>query len=201
MSEIIYTQGTAIVSLAANQGIAVYTRGQAQVYSVVGYPNYPESESLLGVVINGQTVFAASSSARTIRIDAGSAEVLYNVGATPLVAELSGYSVIGSATALNATGTITSAMIVGGIITSTTAAGAVTATLPTGAVLDAALNLPIGASFVWSAVNTGGANAFTVASAASGNALTGAGAVAHSTSGSFRTIKTAASTYATYRIG
>lgn len=200
MSEIIYTQGTAIVSLAANQGIAVYTRGQAQVYSVVGYPNYPESESLLGVVINGQTVFAASSSARTIRIDAGSAEVLYNVGATPLVAELSGYSVIGSATALNATGTITSAMIVGGIITSTTAA-AVTATLPTGAVLDAALNLPIGASFVWSAVNTGGANAFTVASAASGNALTGAGAVDHSTSGSFRTIKTAASTYATYRIG
>jgi hypothetical protein len=199
MSEIIYTQGTATVSLAANQGIAVYTRGEAQVYSVVGYPNYPESESLLGVVINGQTVFAASSSARTIRIEAGSGDVFYNVGATPAILEVAGYSIIGAATALNATGTITSGMIVGGVVTSTTAA-AVTGTLPTGAVLDAAVSIPVGGSFLWSVVNAGDTNDFTVAAAASGHTLVNSGVVQEETSASFRTIKTAAQTFVTYRV-
>ena len=123
MSEIIYAQGTATVSLAANDGIAVYTRGEAQVYSVVGYPNYPESESLLGTVINGQTVFAATSAARTIRIEAGSGDVLYNVGTDPVVTEQYAARLQGAPGVLNASGDLTAAMILSGIVTSTTAAG------------------------------------------------------------------------------
>lgn len=199
MSEIIYAQGTATVSLAANDGIAVYTRGEAQVYSVVGYPNYPESESLLGTVINGQTVFAASSSARTIRIEAGSGDVLYNVGTNPVVTEQYAARLQGAPGVLNATGDLTAAMILSGIVTSTTAA-AVTADLSTGALLDAAVSIGIGESFDWSAINTGGANAFTV-TANTGHTLVGAGAVAVSSSGLFRTRKTAAGVFVTYRIG
>ena len=99
---------------------------------------------------------------------------------------------------LNATGTLTAAMILAGIVTSTTAAG-VTATLDTGTVLDAASEFAIGDSFDWSAINTGG-NAFTV-TASSGHTVVGAGAVAGGTSGLFRTRKTAANTFVTYRIG
>ena len=81
----------------------------------------------------------------------------------------------------------------------TTTAAAVTATLDTGAVMDAALEMEVGESFDWSAIATG-ANAFTVTAAASGHTVVGAGAVATATSGTFRTRKTAADTFVTYRL-
>ena len=99
---------------------------------------------------------------------------------------------------LNATGTLTAALIRGGIVTSTTAA--VTATLDTGAAMDTALpDMAIGDAFEWSAIKTG-ANTFTVAAAATGHTIVGAGAVATVTSGRFLTRKTAAATYITYRL-
>ena len=198
MSNIIYSQGEATVSLNAGDGIAVYTRGEAQVYLVAGYPNYPTSESLLGTVINGQTVFAADAAARTVRIEAGSGDVLYNVGTNPVVTEQYAARLQGAPGVLNATGNLTAAMILSGIVTSTTAAG-VTANLSTGALLDAAVTMAIGDSFDWSAINTG-PNTFTV-TASSGHTVVGAGAVATATSGLFRTRKTAADTFVSYRIG
>ena len=66
--------------------------------------------------------------------------------------------------------------------------------------MDAALEMEIGESFDWSAINTGAANAFTVTAAASGHTVVGAGAVALSSSGTFRTRKTAADTFVTYRL-
>lgn len=104
---------------------------------------------------------------------------------------------------LNATGTLTIALILGGIVTSTTAA-AVTATLDTGTITDAGLTgneaMAVDDCFEWVAINTGGTNAFTV-TASSGHTLVGNGAVALSSSGRFRTRKTAANTFVTYRIG
>jgi hypothetical protein len=85
-----------------------------------------------------------------------------------------------------------------GIVTSTTAA-AVTGTLPTGAVLDASSSFQIGDSFDWKVINTGATNAFTVA-AATGHTIVGSATVALSTSARFRTAKTAAATFVTYRI-
>jgi hypothetical protein len=91
-------------------------------------------------------------------------------------------------------------MITAGIVTSTTAAG-VTATLDTGAVMETAItNMAVNDSFDWSVVNTG-PNTFTVTAAASGHTVVGAGAVATATTGLFRTRKTAAETFVTYRIG
>lgn len=127
-------------------------------------------------------------------------KLVVNGGAVPVLLD-SGVLVgeQGAPGTLNATGTLTKALIEGGIVTSTTAAG-VTATLDTGAVMDTGSDLGVGDSFDWSAINTG-ANAFTVTAAASGHTVVGAGAVAAGTSGLFRTRKTAAETFVTYRIG
>jgi hypothetical protein len=104
-------------------------------------------------------------------------------------------------TAVNATATLTIAQLLTTIITSTTAA-AVTATLPTGTLTDAGVMNGASAandSFDWYVINTGG-NTFTVAAAASGHTIVGAAAVATGTSAHFRTRKTAANTFVTYRI-
>ena len=200
-SNIIYPQGGLAVDITvpAGESIAVYTKDVATVYQIVSNPNYPDRQNKIGTVTNGQTVFGSYASGATIRINAGAAPVLYQVGTAPVVTELKGQRLQGTPGVLNATGTLTAAMILAGIVTSTTAA-AVTATLDTGTILDAAGEFAIGDSFDWSAVNTGGANAFTV-TAAAGHTIVGAGAVAASTSGLFRTRKTAANTFVTYRIG
>lgn len=200
-SNIVYPQGGLAIDInvPAAESIAVYTKDVAKVYRVVDYPNEPASRGLIGTVINGQTVFGPYASGATIRIHAGASEVLYQVGTDPVVTELKGQRLQGAPTALNTTGTLTIAAILSGIVTSTTGAG-VTATLDTGAICDAGLELAIGDSFDWSAINTGG-NAFTVTAAASGHTVVGAGAVAGGTSGLFRTRKTAADTFVTYRIG
>lgn len=200
-SNVVYLQGglEVDITIPAGESIAVYTKDVAKVYRILGYPNVPSTKSLLGTVTNGQTVFGPYSSGATIRINAGAAEVLYQVGTGPVVTELKGQRLQGDPGVLNATGTLTAAMILAGIVTSTTAA-AVAATLDTGAVLDAASEFAIGDSFDWSVINTGGANAFTV-TASSGHTVVGAGAVAASSSGVFRTRKTAADTFVTYRIG
>lgn len=200
-SNVIYLQGGLGVDITIPSGekIAVFTKDKAQVYQITGYPNLPSSKSLLTEVSNGQYVSSAFSSGATVRINAGASEVLYQVGTDPVITELKGQRLQDDPGVLNATGALTSAMILAGIVTSTTAA-AVTATLPTGAVLDAAGEFAVGDSFDWSAINTG-ANAFTVTAAASGHTVVGVGAVATVTSGLFRTRKTAAETFVTYRIG
>lgn len=101
---------------------------------------------------------------------------------------------------LNATGTLTAALMLAGIVTSTTGA-AVTATLDTAANLDTAVgaSAPVNYSFDFSVINTGGTNAFTVATA-TGWTLVGNMAVALSSSGRFRARKTGAGAWTLYRM-
>lgn len=197
MSNIIYPQGSATVTIPAAESIAVFTEGSADVFQVVGYPNLPSTQDLAGTVVNGTTVFGPYASGATIIIEAGAAGALYEVGVAPVIAETKASQVQGDPVALNATGAITAAAILGGIVTSTTAA-AVAGTVPTGAVMDAATEMAVGDSFDWSVIATG-ANAFTV-TAASGHTLVGTAVVATVTSGLFRTRKTAADTFVTYRL-
>lgn len=200
MSNRLPANGLAIIEVAASDKIAIYSRAPVKVYQRAGYPNFPETWSLLSAIAaDTEYVSAAFSAATDIRIEAGEADVLYVAGTAPVVLELRGQRGQAAPGTLNATGTLTAALIASGIVTSTTAAG-VTATLDTGAVMDAALEMEIGESFDWSAINTGGANAFTVTAAASGHTVVGAGAVAANTSGTFRTRKTAADTFVTYRL-
>ena len=101
----------------------------------------------------------------------------------------------------NATGTLTAAQLKTGIITSTTAA-AVAATVPTGTLLDASFSgddaLLVGEGFDWAVIVTG-ANALTV-TAGTGHTLVGNAVVPTATSGRFRSVKTAANTFVTYRL-
>jgi hypothetical protein len=103
----------------------------------------------------------------------------------------------GAPVAVDVTGAVSAAAIMGGLVTSSTAA-AVAGTIPTGTVMDAASTFGVGDSFNWSVINTG-PNTFTV-TAASGHTIVGAAAVATATTGNFRTRKTAANTFISYRI-
>tara|TARA_R110000868_G_scaffold77161_1_gene221259 strand:+ start:16 stop:618 length:603 start_codon:yes stop_codon:yes gene_type:complete len=195
----IFTQGTAVVTVPAGEKIAVQAYSPASVFQEVGYPNFPESQDLLTVVENTTYVSSAFTNATNVTIQAGASGATYAVGTDPVVSDDGKFQLQGTPGVLNATGALTAAMILSGIVTSTTAA-AVAGTLPTGAVLDAASEFAIGDSFDWSVIATG-ANAFTVTAAATGHTIVGTAAVATVTSGAWRTRKTAAETFVSYRIG
>lgn len=198
MSDRVAPYGVVTVNAAATDKIAVYSLDSAKVYTRSTGDSY---WGLLGTVTGGaEYLSAALSAAKEVRIEAGGNEVFYAIGTAPIVTNRRGLRGQGAPTALNATGALTAAAIGSGIVTSTTAA-AVTATLPTGAVMEASLDMDVGESFDWSVINTGDTNAITVTAAATGHTVVGIGAVAAETSGLFRTRKSAASTYITYRIG
>jgi len=199
MSNRLPQNGTVEFLVPAGDVLAVFSRAPCKVFARAGYPNFPESWNLLqDVAADTEYVSGAFAAATQVRIMADAADVLYANGTAAVITERRGLRGQAAPGVLNATGTLTAAMIAAGIVTSTTAA-AVTATLDTGAIMDAALEMDIGESFDWSAIATG-ANAFTVAAAAAGHTLVGSGVVATTTSGSFRTRKTAADTFVTYRL-
>ena len=195
---IIFTQGTATVTVPAGEKIAVEAYSPASVFQEVGYPNFPESQDLLTVVENSTYVSAAFTNATSVTIQAGASGAFYAVGTEPVISSTGRYQLQGAPGVLNATGALTSAMILAGIVTSSTAA-AVVATLPTGTVLDAASEFAIGDSFDWSVINTG-PDSFTV-TAATDHTVVGVAAVATLTSVMWRSRKTAANVFVSYRIG
>lgn len=194
-TNIILPGRSASFTVAASDKIATYSAAAYSVTKTIGYPNLPDTVATVFSGTGANTT-SAFSAATPIVIAAGDAPVYYETGTGPVIYDRLNYQA--SPGTLNATGTLTAALILGGIVTSTTGA-AVTATLDTGAVMDAAIDMDVDDSFDWTAINTGGTNAFTV-TASSGHTIVGAGAVALSSSGRFRTRKTAADTYVTYRI-
>lgn len=199
-SKQVYQQGRAVVAVAAGQILNVFSVAPAQVFQQVGFPNEPTVETLVGTVTaaGGETTFTpAGGAAATYVIYAGASPVGYSVGVSPRVLAQAQSQSQAAPGVLNATGTLTAAMILAGIVTSTTAA-AVAATLDTGTVMDAAIDMNVGDSFDWSVIATG-ANAFTV-TASAGHTIVGSGVVATVSACMFRTRKTAAATYITYRL-
>ena len=202
MSNFISPQGVQTISVPANESIAVWTQGTCTVSRLVSAVGYPVQPTVLGTVSNGQTVFGPYTTGADIVIDAsGGLPVLWEVGVSPVVQQWRLLSPVQVAPGtLNATGTLTVALCLTAIVTSTTAA-AVTATLDTGATVELASNWAVNDSFDWAVINTGGANSFVVTAAASGHTVVGSGTVAASSSGQFRTRKTATDTFVTYRLG
>lgn len=197
-SIVIKALGTATVASLASSKVAVFSKGSVSVYQEVGKPNHPPVWNLLGTSTNTKTVYSITA-ASNIRIDAGGSDALYEVGVDATITDLTAFQLQGTPGVLNATGTLTAAMILSGLVTSTSAA-AVAATLDTGTVLDASLlNMQIGESFDWSVINTG-PSTLTVTAAASGHTVVGTMTVVTAVSAAFRTRKTAAATYVTYRL-
>lgn len=195
MSNYLGANGGVTYTVAASDKIATYSRGPYTIWKTVGYPNLPTTQVLV-FSGSGANTTAAFSAATEVTIQSGGAAVFYEDGTTPAIIERMNYQAAPGT--LNATGTLTAALILGNLVTSSTAA-AVVATLDTGAAMDIAINMDVNDSFVWSAINTGASNAFTV-TASTGHTIVGSGTVALSTSGRFMTRKTAADTYVTYRI-
>lgn len=197
-STIIQPYSTATVSVPASSAIAVFSPAQYTVSTQPIFANYPLPPAAVQYNSNGYYTSSAYTAQTNVFVTAGALPLYYNVGTAPVVFENQQNFTTTPVGTLNATGTITLALIATGIITSTTAA-AVTATLDTGAVLDAKATFAVGDSLEWTAINTGGTNAFTV-TASTGHTIVGAAAVAANTSGRFYTVKTAASTFVTYRL-
>jgi hypothetical protein len=199
MSSYLVGGGRVQITIPATESVAVYTQGTAQVSRLSGYVNQPDQLALLDTISNEQVVFGSYTNGATIVIEAiGGLPVFYEIGAAPIVKQDRVLSPIqADPVALNATGAVTAAAIIGGILTSTTAA-AVAGTVPTGTVLDAASEWNINDAVDWSIINTG-ANTFTV-TAATGHTLVGTMTVLTVVSAQFRTRKTAANTFVTYRL-
>lgn len=197
MSLIAYPNGDANVIVPATYSIAVATQAQAEIYQNVGFPQYPPALNLLGtfqdLVI---TVFGPFANGAEIVIQPAATEVLYNVGVSPTIPELTGVRQSVVATAVDVTGSISAAAILGGIVTS--AAAAVTGTLPTGAVMAAATQLAVGDGVEWAVIKVG-ANNFTV-SAAANHTIVGDAVVVTATSGRFLTVQSSAGVFVTYRV-
>lgn len=198
MSLIIYNQGTATVLVPAGGSVAVYSRDGVTVRQLTVTPNQPPSFGVLGFALPSvSTTFGPFTNATTLELNGNAGESYYSIGVSPYISDIQAAQFQPTPVALNATGALTAAAILSGIVTSTTAA-AVAGTLPTGAVMDAASTLAINDSFDWSVINTGG-NTFTVTAAAN-HTIVGVAAVVTVTSGLFRTVKTAAATFVTYRL-
>lgn len=198
---ILAPNGNVTVTLTAGESIAVFSQGYADVSRILGFPNYPDQVQVIGSVNNNQVVFGPYASGASIFLEAsGGMPVQYEIGTAPTVKQIGrGAGQFVTVSAVNATATLTPANLLGQIITSTTAA-ATTGTLPTGAILEASADYVNGDNFDWTVINTGATNAFTVAAAASGHTVVGNMTVAASTSATFRTVRTAASTFVTYRV-
>ena len=196
--QVIFAQGTATVTVPAGEKIAVQAFSPASVFQEVGYPNFPESQDLLTVVDNTTYVSGAFTNATSVTIQAGASGALYAVGVAPVISDSGKFQTQGAPGVLNATGTLTAAMILSGIVTSTSAAATV-APLDVGAVVDAASEFAIGDSFDWSVINTG-PSTFTVTSPDSSHTIFGVGAVLTLISAVWRTRKTAANTFVSYRL-
>jgi hypothetical protein len=105
-------------------------------------------------------------------------------------------------TALSATATLTIAQLLGAIITAS-GTTAKTLTLPTGTLTDAGINapsLPLNGCFDWTVINTGTSSGAVTVAAGTAHTLVGSATVAIGTSAGFRTRKTAANTFVTYRV-
>ena len=213
MSSFLSGGGRVSVTLTATQQLAVYSQGTVNVYRTSGFAQYPDFTSLQGTVINGQTVFGTFTGGATLVIDAGGGlPVYYEVGTAPTVKQLRVNNGSQPAeTAKTTAVTLTVAELLTQIITGTHAAGATQAyTLPTGTLLDAAATWDVNEYFDWSLINLSAAALDTITLTAGtahtivGNPIVQSSNVAtggiYGNSARWRTRKSAANTFVTYRI-
>jgi hypothetical protein len=84
-NSIVASQGLATLTLTAGQSIALNSLTETTVFEQVGFPNYP-SQNDLEATFTGYTVLGPYASGATLVVEAGAAEVAYQVGIAPVVA-------------------------------------------------------------------------------------------------------------------
>lgn len=211
MATIIYPNGTAEVTVAASSKLAVLSNSSVKIYKKIVTTNFPAVWDLFATVSAGVQYLSAAVSVDTIfRVDASEAQALYEVGTAPNARD----EIVvpqGTPAAKTTAVTLTIAELMTGIVTGTHAAGATQAyTLPTGTLTDAGVSMAIGDSFDWSLINLSAAALDTITITAGTDHTVVGGMIvqsAHATTGTlygssarFRTRKTAANTFVTYRL-
>jgi hypothetical protein len=210
----IFKFGTATIAVPANNKVAVISTTPCKIYKRTAFANYPATLDLVATTIEDteyvSAVFSASA-ATTIVIEAGAGGATYEVSSAPSAATPEGGLKQPTPTAKTVAVTLTAAELLTRIITGTHAAGATQAyTLPTGALTDAAAGLKVDEAFDWCLINLSAAALDTVTlTAATGHTIVGNPIVqsanaatggVYGNSAVFRTRKTAASTFVTYRL-
>ena len=198
---IVFTQGTATVSVPANEKIVVQSYSPTSVFQEVGYPNFPETNDLLSVVENTTYTSAAFSAATTVIIQAGASGASYAVGVAPVISDDRNWQLQGAPADIADGGSMiaTAANVLTGIVTSTLTQ-ARNLQLPTGANLDLATEWAIGESFDCTFMTL---VAFVMTITVNTGVTIVGSAVTAATAGStarFRLRKTAADTFIAYRI-
>ena len=103
-------------------------------------------------------------------------------------------------TAVNATATLTVAQLLTEIITATSAT-AVSMTLPTGTLMDGGFaTIATGEAFDWSIINLGSSAGAVTLLAGTSHTIVGSATVAITTSARFRSLRSGATTWITYRL-
>ena len=199
---VIFTQGTATVTVPAGEKIAVQAYSAASVFQEVGYPNFPDSQDLLTVVDNTTYVSAAFTNATNVTIQAGASGANYAVGIAPTITNNGNWQPQDAPADIADGGSMiaTAANVLTGIVTATPTATR-SIQLPTGANLDLATEWAIGDSFDFSVI-TLAAFALSI-TVNTGVTIVGSAATAATSGASarFRCRKTAADTFIVYRIG
>ena len=198
---VIFAQGTATVTVPANEKIVVQAYSPASVFQEVGYPNFPESQDLLQVVENTTYTSSAFTNATSVTIQAGASGALYAVGVAPVITDDGNWQLQGTPANIadGASMIATAAEVLTGIITATPTAGRAIQ-MPTGANLDLATEWAIGQSFDFSVITLA---AFALTITVNTNVTIVGSAATAATAGAtarFRMRKTAADTFIAYRI-
>ena len=198
---VVFSEGTAVVTVPAGEKIAIQAYSPASVFQEVGYPNFPESQDLLTVVDNTTYVSAAFTNATSVTIQAGASGAYYAVGVAPTITNNGNWQPQGAPADIADGGSMiaTAANVLTGIVTSTLTQ-ARNLQLPTGANLDLATEWAIGDSFDCTFM-TLGAFAMTI-TVNTGVTIVG-NPTSAATAGSVMRVrlrKTAADTFIAYRL-
>jgi hypothetical protein len=199
--QVIFTQGTAVVTVPAGQKIAVQAFSPASVFQEVGFPNFPDSQDLLTVVENTTYVSPTFTNATIVTIQAGASGAFYSTGTSPQIGNDGNWQPQPAPANIADGGSMvmTAADLLTSIVTATPTAGR-NIQLPTAAALEAATVFAIDDSFDFSVITLAAfALTITVNTGVTivGSAATGAGA---GSAARYRIRKTAANTFVVYRI-
>jgi hypothetical protein len=198
---VIFTQGTATVTVPAGEKIAVQAYSPALVFQEVGFPNFPDSQDLLTTVENTTYVSPAFTNATSVTIQAGASGAYYSTGVAPEISNNGNWQPQGAPADIADGGSMiaTAANVLTGIVTSTLTQ-ARSLQLPTGANLDLATEWAIGDSFDVTFMTLG---AFVMTITVNTGVTIVGSAVTAAAAGStarFRLRKTAADTFIAYRL-
>jgi hypothetical protein len=199
--QVIFAQGTAVVTVPAGEKIAVQAYSPASVFQEVGYPNFPESQDLLTTVENTTYVSGAFTNATSVTINAGASGAYYSVGVAPDISNNGNWQPQGDPANIADGGSMiaTAANVLTGIVTSTLTQ-ARNLQLPTGTNLDLATEWAIGDSFDVTFMTLG---AFAMTITVNTDVTIVGNPTSAATAGSamrVRLRKTAANTFIAYRL-